>query len=47
MIKLTLRQMQYFETLVQTLHFGRAAVLCGISQPALSAKIDVMEEKLG
>ncbi|TYK98542.1 LysR family transcriptional regulator, partial [Streptococcus dysgalactiae] len=39
MIKLTLRQMQYFETLVQTLHFGRAAVLCGISQPALSAQI--------
>lgn len=47
MIKLTLRQMQYFETLVQTLHFGRAAVLCGISQPALSAQIADMEEKLG
>ena len=47
MIKPTLRQMQYFETLVQTLHFGRAAVLCGISQPALSAQIADMEEKLG
>ncbi|MBD0413053.1 hydrogen peroxide-inducible genes activator [Oryzicola mucosus] len=47
MIRLTVRQMQYFEALAQTLHFGRAAELAGVSQPALSAQIAEMEEKLG
>jgi LysR family hydrogen peroxide-inducible transcriptional activator len=46
MIKLTVRQMQYFEALAQTLHFGRAAELAGVSQPALSAQISEMEERL-
>ena len=39
--------MQYFEALAQTLHFGRAAELAGVSQPALSAQIAEMEERLG
>ena len=47
MIQMTVRQMQYFETLAQTLHFGRAAELAGVSQPALSAQIAEMEQRLG
>ena len=44
---MTIRQMQYFDALSQTLHFGRAADLSGVSQPALSAQIAEMEERLG
>lgn len=47
MIKLTIRQMEYFDALVQTLHFGRAAKLAGVTQPALSAQIAEMEQRLG
>jgi LysR family hydrogen peroxide-inducible transcriptional activator len=46
MIRLTVRQMQYFDALAQTLHFGRAATAAGVSQPALSAQIAEMEERL-
>ncbi|TIM68967.1 MAG: LysR family transcriptional regulator, partial [Mesorhizobium sp.] len=46
MIGLTVRQMQYFEALAQTLHFGRAAKLGGVSQPALSSQIAEMELRL-
>jgi LysR family hydrogen peroxide-inducible transcriptional activator len=44
---LTLRQMRYFDALATTRHFGRAAELVHISQPALSAQIMDMEEYLG
>jgi LysR family hydrogen peroxide-inducible transcriptional activator len=47
MIRLTIRQMEYFDALAQALHFGRAAELAGVSQPALSAQIAEMEERLG
>jgi LysR family hydrogen peroxide-inducible transcriptional activator len=47
MPKLTVRQMLYFDALAQTLHFGRAAELAGVTQPALSAQIAEMEERLG
>lgn len=47
MIRLTLRQMQYFEALALTLHFGRAAELMGVTQPALSSQIAEMEAQLG
>ncbi len=47
MIRITLRQMQYFEALAETLHFGRAAELVGVTQPALSAQIAEMEQLLG
>lgn len=47
MIRLTIRQMEYFDALSQALHFGRAAELAGVSQPALSAQIAEMEERLG
>ena len=46
MIRLTIRQMEYFEALAETRHFGRAAALAGVSQPALSAQIAEMEERL-
>ena len=39
--------MEYFDALAQTLHFGRAAELAGVSQPALSTQIAEMEERLG
>lgn len=47
MIRLTLRQMQYFEALAGALHFGRAAAIAGVSQPALSAQIAELERALG
>ena len=47
MIRLTIRQMEYFEALAETLHFGRAAALAGVTQPALSSQIAEMEQRLG
>jgi LysR family hydrogen peroxide-inducible transcriptional activator len=43
MKNLTLRQLYYFDTLATALHFGRAADLCAISQPALSMQIKELE----
>lgn len=47
MIRITLRQMEYFEALAETGHFGRAARLVGVTQPALSAQIAEMETRAG
>lgn len=44
---LTLRQMRYFEALANTRHFGRAAAMVHVSQPALSTQIMEMEDHLG
>lgn len=44
---LTLRQMRYFDALATTRHFGRAAEMVHISQPALSTQIMEMEAYLG
>ncbi len=44
---LTLRQMRYFDALATARHFGRAAEMVHISQPALSAQIMEMEANLG
>lgn len=44
---LTLRQMRYFEALASVRHFGKAAELVHVSQPALSAQIMEMENHLG
>lgn len=46
MIRTSLRQLEYFEALAETLHFGRAASLCGVTQPALSAQIAELEAVL-
>jgi len=43
----TVRQMRYFEALVTTQHFGTAADMAGISQPALSVQIAEMEKMVG
>lgn len=44
---ITIRQMRYFEALATTLHFGKAADMVNVSQPALSAQIAEMEDALG
>lgn len=45
-MKLTLKQMHYFDALARSLHFGKAAASVNITQPALSAQIMDMEAKL-
>lgn len=47
MLNLTLKQLRYFDALARQGHFGRAAEICAISQPALSMQIREMEEALG
>jgi LysR family hydrogen peroxide-inducible transcriptional activator len=47
MINVTLRQLRYFDALARHGHFGRAAVACAVSQPALSMQIKEMEQALG
>lgn len=47
MNNLTLKQLRYFEALARNGHFGRAADVCAISQPALSMQIKELEETLG
>lgn len=42
-----IRHLDFFVTLAETRHFGRAAELCGISQPALSLAIRKLEDDLG
>jgi LysR family hydrogen peroxide-inducible transcriptional activator len=44
---LTLRQMRYFEALAVTRHFGKAAAMVHVSQPALSTQVMEMEDHLG
>ncbi|MEM8699409.1 MAG: LysR substrate-binding domain-containing protein, partial [Pseudomonadota bacterium] len=44
---LTLRQLRYLVALAEALHFRRAAERIGVSQPSLSAQIQLIEGALG
>ena len=46
-MRLTVKQLQYFAAVARTLHFGRAATACAVSQPALSVQIQDLETHLG
>ncbi|WP_420239425.1 LysR substrate-binding domain-containing protein [Telmatobacter bradus] len=44
---MNLQDLKYFVTAAAERHFGRAAALCHVSQPTLSAQIRKLEEDLG
>ncbi|MDF1669001.1 MAG: LysR substrate-binding domain-containing protein [Roseovarius sp.] len=46
-MNITLRQLTYFKALAEQRHFGRAAEVVNVSQPALSVQIREMEAALG
>jgi LysR family transcriptional regulator, hydrogen peroxide-inducible genes activator len=44
---ISLKQLKYFDAVVRTGHFGKAAEQCAVTQPALSMQIQEMEKDLG
>lgn len=46
-LSVTLKQLRYFDALSRELHFGRAAEVCSVTQPALSMQISELEQALG
>ncbi|MGD9917517.1 MAG: LysR substrate-binding domain-containing protein [Paenirhodobacter sp.] len=47
MIGLSMKHLRYFEALARLGHFGRAAEVCAITQPALSMQIKELEALIG
>ncbi|MEL6679563.1 MAG: hydrogen peroxide-inducible genes activator, partial [Pseudomonadota bacterium] len=43
----TLQQIRYLTAIADTLHFRRAAEMCHVTQPTLSAQLRELEQKLG
>ena len=43
---MTLQQLEYILALDKTRHFVRAAEMCGVTQPTLSAMIQKLEDEL-
>jgi LysR family hydrogen peroxide-inducible transcriptional activator len=46
-VRPSVRQLEYAVALAEQAHFGRAARACAVSQPALSAQIQALEQVLG
>lgn len=44
---ISLKQLRYFDAVVRTGHFGKAAQQCSVTQPALSMQIQDLEKDLG
>ena len=47
MSNVTLKQLRYFSALAKYRHFGKAAEICAVTQPALSMQIRDLENTLG
>jgi len=47
MKNLSLKQLRYFEVLARVRHFGQAAEICAVTQPALSVQIKALESAAG
>lgn len=43
---MTLQQLEYIVALDKTRHFVRAAEMCGVTQPTLSAMVQKLEDEL-
>lgn len=47
MKNISLKQLRYFDVLARVGHFGQAAEICAVSQPALSVQIKALETAVG
>ncbi len=47
MASITLKQLRYCDAVARLGHFGQAAEVCAVSQPALSVQVKALEDALG